>query len=290
MAQDPPPTPTGIQTVGSIAIIRAEGLIPAILPGSSPTPSVTELFTAGFQSLDYTNYTPPAPPDPSTINTIGPCTVTTIDPTRVVAPSGVVASPLDAGPVVNLSGPNGKKQFPLNKGTYGGPLSSPITLPIPGVTPAPPYLSPGTYTVDNGSGGADIAPFNANLTVPDPMFTWTNPDAAATITRSDGVDITFSGGDPNANVSISGSVSLLDAAFKVTGGAAFICIVPNTGEFFISSDVLNLLPATVPASLPSIPTSTLTVSQGVRVNFDAPISTTNVFSFSTGVSRNVTYK
>src|SRR5437879_5315271 len=149
---------------------------------------------------------------------------------------------------MNLNGPNGPKQFTLNKGGYGGLLGSPIALPIPGLPPpAPPYISPGTYTVDNGSGGADIAPFTASLTIPDPMFSWTNPDAALTVTRSAGVDITFTGGDPNTPVGILGSVSLFDAAFKVTGGAAFGCIVPNTGEFFIPSDVLNLLPATVPA-------------------------------------------
>jgi hypothetical protein len=265
-------------------------VLPSFLPGTPPSPVVSELFTAGFQSTDYTNYTPPPPPDPSKFQTIGPCIVTIFDPTQVITPSGIVTTPLDAGPFININGPNGPKQFALNKGGYGGTLSTGIALPIPGLAPpAPPYVVPGTYTVDNGAGGADIGPFAASLTVPDPLFDWTNADADLTITRSAGVDVLFTGGDPNINVNIQGTVSLFDpGTFKVTGGAAFACVVPNTGEFFVTPDVLSLLPATVP--VPNVPTSTLTVSQGLQVKFDAPIATTSIFSFSTGTSRTVTYQ
>lgn len=282
LAQDGPPGPTGIQLTGAISLTRAESIIPAFLPGAAPSPSVSEFFVAGFRSTDYTNYTPPPPPDPTKLQTIGPCIVSIVDLTQVLTPNGIVTTPLDAGPVVNLNGPNGPKQFAVTKGSYGGSLSTGISIPIPGLAPpGPPYIVPGTYTVDNGAGGADIGPFTASLTVPDPLFEWTNPDANLTITRSAGVDITFTGGDPNGMVTIQGTVSLFTpGTFTIAGGGSFSCIVPNTGEFFVTPDVLNLLPATVP--VPNIPSSSLTVTQGTQATFDAPIATYSGFFFSTG--------
>jgi hypothetical protein len=291
LAQDTPPQLTGIQMTGSVSIIRAEGMIPSFLPGTPPSPSLTETFITAFQTRDYTNYVQPPPPDPSTIQTIGPCTVVQLTLPATPA-TGIVITPLDAGPVINVTGPSGMKSFPVNKGSYGGTLGGGgIPLPIPGLAPpSPPWVVPGAYTVDNGSGGADIGPFTANLTVPDPLFEWTNPDANLTITRSAGVDVQFSGGDPNSPVTIQGVVSLFDSSFKVTGGASFTCIVPNTGDFVVTSDVLNLLPATVPSSNPAVPTSTLTVEQGLQASFNAPVATTSNFYFSTGVARSVTYQ
>jgi hypothetical protein len=291
LAQNPPAPPTGIQMTGAVSITRAEGLVPAFLPGSAPTPSLTEIFGAAFVTTDYTNYTPPPPPDPSTIQTVGPCIVLTLS-SITPTPANIVITPLDAGPAINLNGPNGLKTFPVTKGSYGGMLGGGIPLPIPGAPPpAPPFIVPGAYTVDNGAGGADIGPFTTSLTLSDPLFEWTNPDANLTVNRSAGVDITFSGGDPDSPVIIQGTVSIIDpTTFKLTGGAAFTCTVPNTGEFLVTSDVLNLLPATVPLPTSPIPSSTLTVSQGVRANFDAPIATTSTFSFQTGVSRSVTYQ
>ena len=144
---DAPPAPTGIQLTGSVSIIRAKSVLPAFLPGTSPSPTVSELFAAGFVSTDYTNYTPPPARDPSKFQTIGPCIVTIFDPAQVPNPTGIVTTPLDAGPVMNLNGPNGPKQFALNKGSYGGVLGTGIALPIPGLAPpAPPYVVPGTYT------------------------------------------------------------------------------------------------------------------------------------------------
>ena len=63
---------------------------------------------------------------------------------------------MDAGPVINLNGPNGTKQLPQMKGFYflmvGGGVAIPTPVPIPGLPVVLPfYLDPGTYTIDNGA-------------------------------------------------------------------------------------------------------------------------------------------
>jgi hypothetical protein len=277
------PTPTGIQRNGAISLIRTESKI-AILPGTPPTDGTTDNAAGGFVSSDYTNYTPPTLP-PST--TIDPCIVTTIQlPLSPQPPSGIVTTFLDAGPVINLNGPNGTKQIPQMKGAYflkvGGGTPLPTPIPIPGFEVLPPYLDPGTYMADNGGGGADVGPFTATLNVPSPGFVWTNADANLTITLAAGVDIQWSGGDPTTNVVIQGTVS------TPTQGGAFTCSVPNNGEFFVTSDVLSLLPTT-PTGAPA-GTSILSVSNASFANFSAPGLDLGIFSYESGMSRLVVYQ
>jgi hypothetical protein len=113
-----------------------------------------------------------------------------------------VITPLDAGPVLNVTGPNGTQQAPavmsitpgqgsqIYSAALGGGIPLPPTpFPIPGLSgPKPLWLDPGTYTVDNGGGGADVGPFTATLTLP-ASFVWTNVESDLTINRSAGVDI-----------------------------------------------------------------------------------------------------
>ena len=278
------PTPTGIQKNGAIALLRAESKI-ALLPGTPPTDSTTDNATGGFVMSDYTNYTPPAQ---LPYTTIGPCIVSIIQlPLTQQPPTGLVTTFLDGGPVINLNGPNGTKQIPQKMGVYflqvGGGIAIPTPFPIPGLPGVlPPYLDPGTYTIDNGGGGADVGPFTATLNVPSPGFVWTNADANLTITLSAGVDIQWSGGDPNTNVNIQGTVS------TPTQAGAFTCSVPNTGEFVVTSDVTSLLPATA-AGAPAA-TSTLTVSNSSFANFSASGLDLGIFSYESGATRFVVYQ
>ena len=276
--------PTGIVRAGAISLLRAEGK-----SGATPATAIastTDIFSVGFQKTDYTNY---VPPPQGQITQIGPCFVIQLQQQPTTTPP--VVTPLDAGPVVNLNGPNGSKQFPVNKFSYGGILGGGVSLNIPGLPPpAPLYLTPGTYTIDNGAGGADIGPFNATLTLPDPFFSWTNADDNPTIDRSAGVNLTWTGGNTDAKVYIQGVVSVFDpATFKLTGGGAFSCVVDyGDGHFFVSPDVMSALPATVP--IPNIPTSTLSVSNGVQGTTDVPGSDVTSLGFLAGSSRSVVYQ
>ncbi len=280
--------PTGIQKSGFLQLLRSESKL-AVIPGMPPIDSTTDTAVGSFVSSDYTNYTPAQLP-PST--TIGPCTVTTLTlPQPAPPPSGIVTTFLDGGPVINVNGPNGPKQIPQMMPapkvlTYylqvGGGLAIPTPFPIPGLPGVmPPYLDPGTYTIDNGSGGADVGPFTATLNVPSPGFLWTNADANLTIVRSAGVDLQWSGGDPNAMVEIQGTSG------TPTQAGAFTCFVPNNGEFVVTSDVLSLLPAS-PAS--PTPGNMLSVSNTIFGSFSASGLDTGGVSYESGYVRTVVYQ
>ncbi len=155
-----------------------------------------------------------------------------------VVPSGngvVVTDPfavpgLDAGTQLTVSGPNGTKTIPLSApGAYKTQLSA------KGQTP---YLTPGTYTLSNGSGGKDIGPFSATVVMPQPLV-WTNESSTKSVSASQNLTITWSGGGPNDAVSIIGITGLasihMDTEFLCTARAA-------AGQFTIPSQVFALLP------------------------------------------------
>jgi hypothetical protein len=100
----------------------------------------------------------------------------------------------------------------------------------------PGYLDPGAFTI-NGTGGT-AGNFQAAINVPQPL-NWTNQNAIATIQRSAGVEVTWTGGDPNGLVSIIGNS--IDAGTKVMVG--FVCTEQNAaGRFTVPPHVLLALP------------------------------------------------
>ena len=282
-AQDSPPT--GIVRGGGISLLRTSTKINAGPPLGTLDTTMDQLI-GGFQSTDYSKI-PSFTQQP--ITTIGPCIVVLFAPTdttQTFDPTAVTA--LDAGPVLNLTGPNGSKQIAATKFAYGLALGGGLSFPF--LPPPPPlYLDPGTYTVDNGAGGADIGAFTATLTAPTP-FVWTNSDAAQSIDRSAGIDIIWTGGDPDAKVNIQGTVTVLNATTrKLEGGGAFTCVENNSaGHLFVPPEVLTLLPATTTVN--GVSNGILSVGSGVQVKFDAPGSDLSIFSFLSGAARSPEFK
>ena len=275
-------TPTGIVNSGAVSLLRSESKIP--LGSAPPIDATTDNFCRRVRKEDYTNYTPPNVP-PST--TIGPCIVQTIPlPLVQQPPDGSVTTPLDAGPFLNVNGPNGPMQIPQKNSFYfqmvGGGIAIPTPFPIPGLPGVLPlYLDPGSYEVDNGGGGADIGPFTATVNVPAPGFLWTNADADVNVSLANGVDIQWTGGDPNTMVNIQGVAS------SPTQAGSFTCIVPNNGEFMVTSDVLAALPATPAGTTAG---NTLTVSNSTFVNLTAPGLDMGILIYEAGNTRNVVYQ
>jgi uncharacterized protein (TIGR03437 family) len=156
---------------------------------------------------------------------------TMTDPTQ---PQG-----LNAGTAIGISGSNGAKQLASTQsGSYGAQLATSAS----GGTL---YLDPGGYTV-SGPGGADVGNFQAQVTAP-PAITWTNAASASSVDRSKGVTVTWTGGDPNGSVIISGSSTL-----RQGGGALFTCTAPPSAGTFT-------VPATVTMALPASSSGALTV-------------------------------
>ncbi len=136
---------------------------------------------------------------------------------------------LDAGSVT-LTGPAGlaitlAPQYGGLNGNFGATLAD-------GVIPAG-----GTFTF-KGSGGADVGPFTSTLTIANPNFNWTNPSAAATLDRTQGLLYTWTGGLPETYVLLGG----VSTGSGVTAG--YSCKVRvEAGQFTVPSYILLGLPA-----------------------------------------------
>jgi uncharacterized protein (TIGR03437 family) len=141
---------------------------------------------------------------------------------------------LDAGASIGVNGPNGARtltRLANQTGVYSANLSQ-----------SGDYLVPGPYTV-TGPGGADVGSFSVPVTLP-PTLVWTNAAASTTVNRANGLTVTWTGGDPNGLVQISG------LSFRLTGtdatsavGGYFICTAKTTdGSFTVPSIVLLALP------------------------------------------------
>jgi uncharacterized protein (TIGR03437 family) len=276
------PTPTDLTnfllnggSFGSVTLIRSTttsaGLPPPFGTGQ-PTTSTTDSGSASF--FKYTAQQLNLAQNPLQTFTIGSCIVyvfsgqggRTTDP---ITPVG-----LDAGNQITVNGPNGIKQLTpvslLGKGYYGATLG--------GGTPpnnTPLYLDAGSYGI-NGPGGADVGVFSFNLVVP-PNLTWTNMSSIDTITRANGQLVTWTGGDPNGNVTITGFSFKLgtNANGSDSVGATFICTARDSDlQFTIPAPVLlSLPPSAVISPIPgiSIATGQLSISSSsLPVKFTAP--------------------
>jgi len=117
---------------------------------------------------------------------------------------------LDAGPSITITGPNGTQQLNRSGFSYSAEFSG------SGANAEPLYLSAGNYTA-SGPGGTDVGPFSRNFTVPEPL-TWTNQGNISSVDRSAALDLTWTGGDPNATVEIMGGIPLFICNARVSDG------------------------------------------------------------------------
>ena len=194
----------------------------------------------------------------------GSCIVT---PTGGASTAGdnVFGTTMDAGAVINVSGPGGAKT--LKKATTGGIIAyselftDPAASILGGGTS---YLVPGSYSVNNGSGGTDVGSFSGNLVVP-PGLNWTNEASITTINRANSLTITWTGGASDSTVGISGY-----SAGTAKSGASFSCLAQgNPGTFTIPAWVLSALPRTLPGTLGSSNAILGVAITGVPVKFNA---------------------
>ena len=145
------------------------------------------------------------------------------------------ARTLDAGPFVNVTGTQGSKQISLvSKGIYSSTLGG----SQPGGQPLPDFLVPGDYKVDNGSGGADIGPFEARVTIP-PAFAWTNRDGISDVDRGQDLTLTWNGGDPAKQ-----AVTIVGASLSGSIVGSFVCTErAATGTFTVPKSILRAIPS-----------------------------------------------
>jgi len=158
---------------------------------------------------------------------------------------------LDAG-TISITGPNGnQQQLTGTAGVY--------TAQFPG------FLDPGSYSLNS-------AAFQAQVNVPPPLV-WTNAASTSSVDRSQGVTVTWAGGDPDGFVSISGK----------SGGAMFNCTAQASAGTFT-------VPPIVSQALPSSSTGSMTLMGVTAVAFTAPGIDVGVATGGSGVTQAVAFQ
>ena len=239
------------QTTTTTQPITVGGIV--VQPGGTTVADSSSALFVRYTGAEYQEAV-------QTIPSQGSCTVITY----TLAKAGTVPNPflptyLNAGSAVNLTGPLGKQVLaPETTGFY---YNSPLPT---GYIPT----SGGAFSFDNGSGGADVGAFTTSLTAAAPL-TWTNMNAITTVTRSQGVTVNWTGGDPNSFVQIYGSAFSGSSSDSV--GGYFYCTAPVSAlTFKVPASVLLSLPATGSVSGMPIPGSLSVTNYSNPKQFTAP--------------------
>lgn len=149
---------------------------------------------------------------------------------------GGISFPTPAGPdagTLTVSGPAGNAPMPSvpsasggSSGVYGTAPLSASYIPATG----------GSFTF-KGTGGADVGAFTASVSTPS-LMNWTNVSAISSVTRSQGLNITWTGAPTGSFLIFEGSAT----TSAVIG--AFTCTLPAAlGQFTVPSYILQALPA-----------------------------------------------
>jgi len=140
---------------------------------------------------------------------------------------------LDAG-VISLDGPNG---LTATLSPQLGIRGVSNALLAAGAIPQ----TGGTFTF-RGNGGADVGSFTTTVELSNPLLNWTNQSAAAAVDRSQGLLVTWTGGNPGSYVVITGSSGNGQVLPPIVSG--FTCLAPAAdGRFTVPEYILLAMPA-----------------------------------------------
>ncbi len=163
------------------------------------------------------------------------------DTSSAAGDAALLGRPLDAGPEVTVTGPVGTIPLPKSdtegaSGVYAGMLGG--AIPIEGAESLPPFLDGGTYRI-SGTGGADVGPFTASITLGSPVI-WTNQASTTELNRNAPLTVTWSGGDATKEVIVAAA----GVDQNSNAAAGFYCFVKSEpGSFTVPAAMLSNLPA-----------------------------------------------
>jgi uncharacterized protein (TIGR03437 family) len=205
-----------INTLGGQATVKSGTLFLGQL--NTPSTGLLNVAEAMFQSTTGSGYG-----SSNGITSVGSCSVT-----ETLSANNSTSTGLDAG-AVSVTGPAGN--YPLTKMTTGSYLAQ---LPANAIT-----STGGAFTFNIG-GGTNVGATTDTINLPNPLLNWTNSAAAATVTRSQGLSVTWTGGQPGSVVVILGNSSS-----STTGAFGnYTCYAPQSAlQFTVPSYVTGTLPA-----------------------------------------------
>jgi hypothetical protein len=199
-------------------------------PPAAGDPTGTAAFTEA--SAQFLSESGTAFGNSNGLVSVGSCT-STESLTSTTANTGS----LNAG-TITVNDPNGVAAVALvseGSGSYGSQLPGGF-LTVAGGT--------FQFTATAGTTAPAVGAFSTSINFPTPLLNWTNPAADATVVRSQGVTVTWTGGSPGTYVFITGNSS----SGSVSG--SFVCFAPvAAGTFTVPSYVLGTLPASASGSL-----------------------------------------
>jgi len=175
-----------------------------------------------FKILSYGTGTQPFFVSYLDVNPVGTC---------IVANNGGTSPPItaignaNAGSSFTVKGPNGSMIVTGSPGQSNPVLSASGT-----------FLVPGSYTV-SGAGGPDMGPFSGTVTFPlAPTVVSPVSSPSLSVTRANGLTVTWTGGQPDGYVFVN-IASALDSAFTIYNEAS--CLAPaSAGTFTIPPYIL----------------------------------------------------
>jgi uncharacterized protein (TIGR03437 family) len=197
------------------------------------------------------------------------CSAYEIYGTELVLADPVQPTFLNAGVSLALAGPNGTKTVaPSQTGHYDAEF---------GTASSPAYITPGAYSISNGSGSSAVGPFTWSTILP--------ASIAATlptrVNRSQDLTLTWSGGSLFSVVTIL----MYNGVAATSPNDSFVELIctanASAGSFTIPSALLNLLPANG-FGLPGIPGVNIQIGGDIIDHFTASgIDSANVSAFIT---------
>ncbi len=283
----------GTVKVGSIAMVRADLEISIPVLGTQSLKN--DSGTANFVEYNAQTINSGAQLSVGGTSSLGTCFVyvgtnQTLTPVDPIQPRG-----LNAGALINVNGPKGAKTMKTVSnliGIYNETFAT-GTIAFPGApTGGDPdgYLVAGNYTFNNGAGGPDVGAFNASFSLP-ANINWTNKTSTSTVNRAQGLNVNWTGGDPNGFVQIYG-YSLSELSENAVTGF-FTCLErASVGTFNVPSAILLALPPSPSGgAIGGAPTGLLGVG-GVSSpgTFTAPGIDTGVIVSSAVIAKSVNYQ
>jgi uncharacterized protein (TIGR03437 family) len=145
---------------------------------------------------------------------------------------------LNAGPDVNVNGPDGLIAMALQTqngvNSYSTPIGDTSFIPATG----------GAFTFNNGGGGPDVGAFTTPQVEIGTPVAWSNAASLATVTRSNGMTVNWTGGTAGSNVNITGfSLAAVSGSTTDYLVGFFSCQAPaSAGTYTVPPAVLLSLP------------------------------------------------